>query len=77
MRPPGRNDVQISSACAKQWLPKRGQGRFYAPGDTDAHRVFVYQEWSHRKGQPCEGGSERIEPGTLWQRSVTHQDWLL
>jgi hypothetical protein len=34
---------------------------FYLARDTDSGRVFVYHEWSHRKGQTYDSGNEDIE----------------
>jgi hypothetical protein len=34
---------------------------YYLARDTDSGRIFVYHEWSHRKGQTYEGGNKDME----------------
>ena len=50
---------------------------YYLARDTDTGRVFVFHEWSHRKGQAYEGGNEDIELATYLQQPGTAQQRLV
>ncbi len=49
---------------------------YYLARDTETGRVFVYHEWSHRKGQTREGGNEDIELDAFLQRPGIAQEHL-
>lgn len=49
---------------------------YYLARDTETGRVFVYHEWSHRKGQAHEGGSEDIDLDAFLHRPGIAQDHL-
>ena len=48
----------------------------YLVRDTDSGRVFIYHEWSRRKGQGHEGGNEEIELDAFLSGSGTAQSRL-
>jgi hypothetical protein len=74
----GASDMSIArKQFSSQAVGMGDEDWFYLARDTDTDRVFVYHEWSHRKGQTHEGGNEDIELATFLQRSETHQDRLL
>ncbi len=50
---------------------------YYLARDTETGRVFVYHEWSHRKGVSFEGGNEDIELGEFLHRPGIAQEHLL
>ncbi len=49
---------------------------YYLARDTETGRVFVYHEWSHRKGQTHEGGNEDIELAAFLDRPGIAQEHL-
>jgi len=49
---------------------------YYLARDTDTGRVFVYHEWSHRRGAAHEGGNEDIDLDTFLRHQGTAQDHL-
>jgi hypothetical protein len=48
----------------------------YLARDTETGRVFVYHEWSHRRGAAHEGGNEDIELDAFLQHQGFAQDQL-
>jgi hypothetical protein len=49
---------------------------YYLARDTETDRVFVYHEWSHRRGASHEGGNEDIELDAFLQHPGFAQDQL-
>jgi hypothetical protein len=45
----------------------------YLARDTDSGRVFVYHDWSHRKGRTYASGNEDIELDVFLSSSGTAQ----
>jgi hypothetical protein len=49
---------------------------YYLARDTETGRIFVYHEWTHRKGETYEGGCEDIELDSFLHHTGTAQDQL-
>jgi hypothetical protein len=49
---------------------------YWLARDTFNGRVFVYHEWSHRKGYSHEGGNEDIELDAFLSHAGAAQDRL-
>jgi hypothetical protein len=49
---------------------------YYLARDTETGRIFVYHEWSRRRGETYEGGSEDIELDSFLHHAGTPQDHL-
>jgi hypothetical protein len=49
---------------------------YYLARDTETGRVFVYHEWSHKRGAGHEGGNEDIELDAFLQHQGIAQDQL-
>ena len=49
---------------------------YYLARDTETGRIFVYHEWSRRRGETYEGGSEDIELDFFLHHAGTAQDHL-
>jgi hypothetical protein len=49
---------------------------YYLARDTETGRIFVYHEWSRRRGDTYEGGSEDIELDSFLHLAGTAQDHL-
>jgi hypothetical protein len=49
---------------------------YYLARDTDTGRVFVYHEWSHRRGDSHAGGNEDIEFDAFLHHQGMAQDHL-
>jgi hypothetical protein len=49
---------------------------YYLARDTEIGRVFVYHEWSHRRGQSHAGGNEDIELDAFLRHQGMAQDHL-
>ena len=49
---------------------------YYLARDTETGRIFVYHEWSRRRGETYEGGSEDIELDSFLHHAGTAQDHL-